>query len=56
MMADITMCQGIKCPLKEHCYRHTALVNPHYQSFFVETPFKDGQCEYLIDTRKVKEQ
>ena len=35
---DITMCQGLGCPIKDKCYRHTAQSNEHYQSWFVETP------------------
>lgn len=48
-MADITMCEGINCPLKENCYRFTANKNEIYQSYFVEVPYnekKDGKCEY----------
>ena len=32
-MADITMCVGTECPLRETCYRYTAKVNPYSQSF-----------------------
>ena len=44
-MADITMCDGTNCPVKEKCYRFTAKVNPHWQSYFVETPIKNNKCE-----------
>ncbi len=44
-MADITMCKGTNCPVKEQCYRHTADVNEHRQSYFFAPPFKDGKCD-----------
>lgn len=44
-MPDITMCLGTDCPHKESCYRYTA--NPcEYQSYFTNSPIKDGKCEY----------
>lgn len=43
-MADITMCLGTNCPLKEKCYRFTAKAS-EYQSYFMKPPFKDGNCE-----------
>jgi hypothetical protein len=44
-MADITKCKGEGCPVKENCYRFTALADEYYQSYFVESPFKDGKCD-----------
>lgn len=32
-MADITMCVGTGCPLRDKCYRYTATPNEHRQSF-----------------------
>ena len=43
-MSDITKCKGTNCPLKEKCYRFTA-TESYYQSYFVEVPFKDNECE-----------
>ena len=44
-MADITMCEGEGCPLRDNCYRFTAKPNPDRQSYFVETPVsQDGKC------------
>lgn len=37
-MADITMCFGSGCPLKEQCYRYTAKPD-EYQSYFVGLPY-----------------
>ena len=48
-MADITMCHGTGCPLKEWCYRHTAPKSKHRQSFFVTPPIKSAEpfeCEH----------
>ena len=44
-MADICMCKGTNCPVKEDCYRYTAKAD-EYQSYFVDAPIKDGKCEY----------
>jgi len=55
-MADITMCKGYGCPKQLECYRVNANVNPYAQSYFVEVPFKDGECKYFVqDTRKAQE-
>lgn len=48
-MADITMCKGGDCPLKEQCYRYKATMS-FYQSYFVEPPFKDGKCDMFWGT------
>ena len=37
-MADITMCKGTGCKVKESCYRYTAPVNEHRQSYFLGVP------------------
>jgi hypothetical protein len=44
-MTDITKCEGTNCPVKQSCYRYTAKVNEHRQSYFTEPPIKDGECE-----------
>lgn len=38
-MADITMCFGSGCPLKEQCYRYTAKPDKYRQSYFVGLPY-----------------
>lgn len=43
-MADICMCKGTNCPVKEKCYRFTAWAD-EYQTYFVDAPIKDGKCE-----------
>ena len=52
-MADITMCKGTKCLLKETCYRYTANKDM-MQSFFVDIPYKDDKCEYYWNITKRK--
>ncbi len=46
-MADITMCSGVGCPLKEKCYRFKAIPCEFRQSYFTEPPLKNGKCEYF---------
>ena len=46
-MADITMCSGEKCPLKENCYRYTAKPNEFRQAYFMEPPVSEGKCEHF---------
>lgn len=38
-MADITMCPGLSCTIKQDCYRFTATPAPERQSFFCEPPY-----------------
>ena len=45
-MADITMCSGERCPLKQICYRHTAKPSEQ-QSYFAQSPVLGGTCEYF---------
>lgn len=44
-MADITMCKGVGCPVKEKCYRHTAPESELWQSWFADSPIEDGKCD-----------
>lgn len=43
-MADITMCRGENCPLKEKCYRYKAKPST-WQSYFVEVPYNEKGCD-----------
>ena len=50
-MADITMCNGVGCLIRQNCYRFTAKPNKHWQSYF-KVPVIDGKnCEYLIKNK-----
>ena len=40
------MCEGKDCPIKETCYRYKATPSEFRQSYFIEAPYKDGECEY----------
>lgn len=51
-MADITKCSGKDCPFKEVCYRYTATANEFRQSFFVEPPIKNGECDEFWSNKK----
>ena len=44
-MADITMCTGDGCSLKENCYRFTAEKSEYRQSYFFTPPFDGKTCE-----------
>jgi hypothetical protein len=50
-MANITMCQDMKCPMKFECYRHTAPYNQFRQATFTESPRLPGMyfCEQFWD-------
>jgi hypothetical protein len=50
-MADISMCNDMKCPMKYDCYRHTAPFNPWRQAMFVESPREEGKyyCDKFWD-------
>jgi len=43
-MADISMCSGFECPLRDTCYRYTAKPSER-QSWFIKPPYKDGKCK-----------
>ena len=45
-MPDITMCNGIGCDLKSTCYRYKAEPSEYEQSYFIESPIEDEQCDY----------
>ena len=49
-MADMTLCNGIGCPIAEQCKRYLTKGDPQYQSYFVVAPYnveKEG-CKYFI--------
>ena len=43
-MADITMCKGGNCPVKEQCTRYTAKAGS-YQSYFTKVPYNENTKE-----------
>lgn len=57
-MADISMCEGVNCPINKECYRHTAPVNQHWQAYFVIVPYDHTTklCDmYWDNTKHTKE-
>ena len=48
-MADITVCSGTNCPVKEQCYRFTAPKNEMWQSYFMEIPGKIEDNKFTCD-------
>ena len=51
-MPDITMCNGQGCELSSTCYRYKAEPSKYGQSYFVEAPIKNGECEYYYPDAK----
>ena len=47
-MSDITKCKGINCPVKDNCYRNTA-VDGYRQSWFSETPGEINEGKFTCD-------
>jgi len=54
-MPDITMCKGTDCKLRDECYRYTAIPSEYRQSWFIEVPFKNNECDEFMQKWK-KEQ
>jgi hypothetical protein len=58
-MSDITMCEGIGCPIREKCYRFRAeaILIQHY---FIKIPYEYSHCDKFIsyedevDTKQIK--
>jgi hypothetical protein len=48
-MADITMCKGTGCPIKEKCYRFTATESQYGQSYFLDVPGKIENDKFTCD-------
>ena len=48
-MADICMCSGKDCPVKETCYRFTSLVNEYGQSYFNDPPGEIKDNKFTCD-------
>jgi len=50
-MPDITMCEGIECPMRDACYRYTATPSDFDQYYFIGMPYNDenGECEEYLE-------
>ena len=56
-MVDITMCNDDSCKLKTLCYRNKQSgteITQYRQSFFVESPRDNDQCDYFMSTKNKK--
>ena len=49
-MADITMCSGVGCELKEDCYRFKATKCEFMQTYFTNPPIENNECSYFWET------
>jgi len=49
-MADVTMCKGKGCPMKEYCYRYTVNPSDKWQSYFFGSPYnrRKKKCSFFI--------
>lgn len=46
------MCQDKECPQKNKCYRYSAIPSENLQSYFIETPRKENECDQYIPIKK----
>lgn len=54
-MPDISMCSGGDCSFKENCYRYKAKADKYWQSYFLNPPFNNNDCQYywpIIEDKK----
>jgi len=51
-MPDITMCSGNNCELSLTCYRYKAEPSEYRQSYFVNPPNINNQCDYYWEVCK----
>ena len=58
-MADITMCWGTDCAIKDNCYRYKAQPNSNRQAYFTIAPVELDEndkfifCNYFLDMRAI---
>jgi len=45
-MADISICEGEGCKIKETCYRFKAKPNEHWQAY-IKPDIKSNDCEHF---------
>lgn len=56
-MADISMCVGENCKLREKCIRYTSKKNGIYQSYLEMTPYdkKSMDCDFFWSNKVYKD-
>ena len=51
-MADIRICDGNYCELRDTCYRYKATLNEYRQSYFTKTPNTTSyDCDYYWEIK-----
>lgn len=48
MSYDYDMCDGVNCPVRDYCLRHTMLENAPRPVWVMQGEYRDGMCEYRI--------
>lgn len=48
-MPDISLCSNFTCPLRNNCYRATAVPNEYMQSYATFNLNADGTCNWFWD-------
>lgn len=51
VMPDIAMCFGKDCPLKEECVRYLSESDGIDQTYFIESPYRNGSCKFFWKVR-----
>jgi|TARA_B110000908_G_C10223485_1_gene436626 hypothetical protein len=51
-MADISMCEGKGCEVKETCYRFKATPSKYRQSYIFPSNLKGMTCDYYWNLQK----
>lgn len=50
-MPDISLCRNTTCPLREKCYRATAIPNEYGQSYTIFNLNEDGTCNWFLENK-----
>ena len=53
-MADITMCNGTGCEMKEICYRYRATPSEFRQSYFFSSPNNGLECDFYLNYERTR--
>ena len=54
---DISKCNGINCPIRNKCFRFTAIASEFHQSYISPPGKYVGRkftCEYFVDNKPFK--
>ena len=53
-MADISMCTGKNCKMREKCYRFTAIPSEYWQSYFVREDEEVEKCHMFWNNKGMR--